>query len=133
MAYKTKTDKQKIRYKLKRDDEVVVIAGRDYISGAITGQKDKKGRTKRVTGKIESIDLKRGKLRIPGVNMVKKHRKKTQENKPGEVVEIPSLIDISNVMILCPKCNRGVRVRIKRENGKKQRLCHKCGHLFDKK
>ncbi len=103
--------------KLKTDDEVIVITGRD---------KGKKGN-------IQLINRKKGKLLIPQINLVKKHRRATQENRTGEVVDIPSALSISNVMIFCPKCNKGVRIKLSRENDKKQRHCHRCNYLFDKK
>jgi large subunit ribosomal protein L24 len=108
---------KKIKTKLKTSDEVMVIAGRD---------KGKKGQ-------IQTIDRKRGKVQIPNINMVKKHRRANQEQKAGEVVEIPSMLSISNVMIFCPKCSNGVRIRLVREKGKKRRFCHKCDYSFDNK
>jgi large subunit ribosomal protein L24 len=119
MRSKTKSEvKSPIhKCKLKTGDEVIVITGRD---------KGKKGN-------IQLIDRKKGKLQIPQINLVKKHRRATQENRTGEVVEIPSAISMSNVMIFCPKCSTGVRIKLSRENGKKQRHCHRCGYLFDKK
>ncbi len=108
---------KKIKTKLKISDEVMVIAGRD---------KGKKGQ-------IQIIDRKRGKIQIPNINMVKKHRKANQEQRTGEIVEIPSMLSISNVMIFCPKCNKGVRIRLERDKAKKRRFCRKCGYSFDKK
>lgn len=106
-----------IKTNLKTGDEVTVITGRE------------KGKS----GKVESIDKKKGRIKIPQINLVKKHRRATQENRSGEVVEIPAPINISNVMILCPKCSKGVRIKIERVDGKKIRKCHRCDHTFDKK
>ncbi|MDH4127693.1 MAG: 50S ribosomal protein L24 [Spirochaetota bacterium] len=110
-------DKNKIKINLMHNDEVYVITGKD------------KGKT----GKIQKINKKKGKIQIPGINMVKKHRRATQENRTGEIVEIPAFINISNVQIFCPECKKGVRIRIKREDNKKKRLCHRCNYIFGKK
>ena len=108
---------ENINWKLKRDDEVIVITGRDR------GKK----------GKIQSVDRKKGKIIVPEVNIVKKHKKRTQEKQTGEIVDVEAKIEMSNVMIFCPKCNKGVRIKIKRDDNKKIRLCHRCDHPFDKK
>ncbi|MDH5680608.1 MAG: 50S ribosomal protein L24 [Spirochaetota bacterium] len=106
----------KIKYKLKHNDEVIVITGRD------------KGKT----GSIQEVYRKKGKVKIQGVNLVKKHRRATQERQTGEIVDIPAALDISNVMIMCPICKTGVRIKLKRVDNKKKRHCHKCDHSFDK-
>ena len=108
--------KLKIKYKLKHNDEVIIIAGRD------------KGKT----GPVQEVDRKKGKIKIQGLNLVKKHRRATQQRQTGEIVDIPAAMDISNVMIMCPSCKTGVRVKIKRVDNKKKRHCHKCDHSFDK-
>ncbi len=117
MTTKVKTDRKAFKTNLKHDDEIIVITGA----------------TKGKTGKIQEISRKRGRILIPGINMVKKHRRASQEKQSGEIVEIPLMIEASNVMIFCPECKSGVRIRIKREDKKKLRSCHRCGHSFDKK
>ena len=118
MSLKSKEliDHLKIKYKLKHDDKVIVIAGRD------------KGKT----GTIQEVNRKKGTIKIQGLNLVKKHRRASQERQSGEIVEIPAALNISNAMIFCPTCNKGVRIKIKRMDAKKKRHCHKCDHTFDK-
>ncbi len=102
--------------KLKKGDNVQVITGRD------------KGKT----GTIQLVNRKKGKIQVQGINMVTKHRRASQQRQVGEKVEIPALIQVSNVMILCPDCKKGVRIKLERQENKKIRSCHRCGHKFDK-
>lgn len=93
--------------KLKRDDEVIVIAGRD---------KGKRGRITRV--------LKDGRLIVSGINMVKRHTKPNPNlNRQGGIVEKEAGIAISNVAIFNPKSGKADRVGIKvEEDGSKMRI-----------
>ncbi len=116
MSVKVKSDRI-LKTNLKQDDEIIVITGA----------------TKGKTGKIQEINRKNAKVLIPGINMVKKHRRPSQDNQSGEIVEIPLMINASNVMIFCPECKSGVRIRVQRVDKKKIRSCHRCGHSFDKK
>ena len=92
--------------KLKRDDEVIVITGKD------------KGKT----GKISSV-LANGKLIIEGVNTVKKHQKPNpQAGVTGGIVEQEAPIDVSNVAILNSETGKADRVGFRLEDGKKVRF-----------
>lgn len=97
--------------KLKKGDTVRVVYGKD------------RGRE----GKIERVYKKSLRVLIPGINMYKKHIKKTQEYPQGGVVELPRPIHISKVAFFCPKCKSAVRLGYKIENNKKIRICKKCG------
>jgi large subunit ribosomal protein L24 len=99
-----------IKYKLRKDDLVEVIAGKD---------KGKKG-------KIIKIDATKGRVMVTGVNMVKKAMKKRKQTDRGGIVEIEAALAISNVMMVCPKCGP-VRLGYKIEGDKKVRVCRKCG------
>ncbi len=98
--------------KIKKDDTVLIIAGKDR------GKK----------GKVLHAFPKEKKLSVEGVNLLKKHvspeqqRKQKGKEKKGQVVEFPGPVSVSNVKLLCPKCNKGVRVG-KEEGG---RVCKKC-------
>src|SRR5689334_7838883 len=81
---------------LRKNDQVEVIAGRD------------KGKL----GKILSVNAKTGKVTVEKINMVKRHMKPTQ-NKAGGILEKELPLHYSNVLLLCPKCNRGVRHGVK--------------------
>ena len=92
--------------KIKKDDEVVVIAGRD------------KGRR----GEVLQV-LKDGRLLIGGVNMVKKHvRANPNANEPGGIIDKEAPIQISNVAIWNHEAEKADRVAIKTEDGKKVRV-----------
>ena len=99
-----------IKYKLRKDDLVEVIAGKD---------KGKKG-------KIIKIDSSKGRGIIAGVNMVKKAMKKRKQNDRGGIMEIEAALAISNVMMVCQKCGP-VRLGYKIADGKKSRVCRSCG------
>lgn len=98
---------QKQKQKLKRDDEVIVIAGRD---------KGKRGRVTRV--------LKDGRLIVSGINMIKRHTKPNPNiGKQGGIVEKEAGIDVSNVAIFNPNSGKADRVGFKvEEDGSKVRI-----------
>ncbi|MFA6992867.1 MAG: 50S ribosomal protein L24 [Candidatus Gracilibacteria bacterium] len=102
--------------KLKLNDQVIVIAGKD---------KDKKG-------KIIRILRKNNKVVVEKINIRTKHIKKTSE-KPGSKIQFEAPVDSSNVMVICPNCKKNTRVGYKKlETGKKQRICKKCSESLDK-
>ncbi len=106
-----------VKLKLKKDDIVEVIAGRE---------KGKKG-------KILALYPDERKLTVEKLNMVKRHTKPSAQNKQGGIVEKESRLSISNVMLVCDKCGKGVRVKRKKlEDGKRVRVCVKCGEVMDK-
>lgn len=106
-----------VKLKLKKDDIVEVIAGRE---------KGKKG-------KILALFPGDGKLTIEKLNMVKRHTKPSAQNKQGGIVEKEGRLDISNVLLVCDKCGKGVRIKRKTlEDGKRVRVCVKCGEVMDK-
>jgi large subunit ribosomal protein L24 len=96
--------------KVKKDDKVIVIAGKN----------------RNATGKVMRTFKKTNKIVVEKVNMQKKHIKKTQ-SRPGEIITYEAPMNASNVKILCPSCNKATRVGyIILENKKKQRICKKC-------
>lgn len=99
---------------LKKNDMVQVIAGKE------------KGKT----GKIVSLLPKSGRVTIEKVNMIKRHVKPTQANPAGGITEKEGAIHVSNVLLMCPKCNKGVRHGVKLAKTKtgvtKTRTCKKC-------
>jgi large subunit ribosomal protein L24 len=97
--------------KLKKGDTVQVIAG-DSI--------DKRG-------KIIEVLPKKNKIVVEDVNIKQKHVKPSQEMPQGGITDFPAPIDVSNVMLVCSKCNLPTRVKIERRNGEKIRICGKCG------
>ena len=96
--------------KIKKDDNVKVIAGKDV------------GKT----GKVLSVNREKGKVLVEGVNIVKKTFKKTSENQAGGIKDIEAYLDISNIMLICPKCKKDTRVGFVVNVNEKKRVCKKC-------
>lgn len=94
-----------------KGDKVIVIAGRD------------KGKT----GTIQKIDAKTNRVVVENVNVRKKHRKPTQQNPEGSIIEIYAPIDASNVMLVDPKTKKRTRVGHAEVKGKKVRVAKKSG------
>lgn len=106
-----------VKLHLRKNDMVVVITGKD------------KGKI----GKVLQVFPRRGRAIVEGVNLVKKHMKPTPRSSGG-IIEKPAPIHISNLMLYCPKCKRGVKVAKKfLEDGSKVRICKKCGEIFEAK
>lgn len=101
--------------KVKVNDEVIVIAGKD---------KDK-------TGKIASLNFKKNTVLIAGVNLVKKTVKPTQENPAGGIVEKEAPINISNIALVSPKTKKATRVKIEERDGKTVRVAVACGSVIE--
>ena len=102
-----------IKFKLRKDDLVEVIAGKD------------KGKQ----GKIIRIDTTKARAIVSGVNMVKKAMKKRKQTDRGGIVDVEAALAISNIMIVCKKCGP-TRIGYKIEDGKKKRVCRKCGEAL---
>jgi len=105
--------KEKIQTKLKMEDTVTIIAGKD------------KGKS----GKIVKIDREAGRVIVDGLNMVKKAKKPKNQQDKGGIVDIEAPIDISNVMIVCKKCGP-TRIGFNVSGDVKKRICRKCGEAL---
>lgn len=103
------------KFKIKTGDTVIVITGKD------------KGKTGNVTSVIKSDD----RVIVEGVNIVKRHRKPTQEN-PGKIEEKESSIHISNVALLDPESGKATRIKYEFKDGVKKRLSVISNSLLDK-
>jgi large subunit ribosomal protein L24 len=106
------------RSKIKKNDQVVVIAGRD------------KGRRGRV---LEVVPAK-GKIKVEGIGMIKRHQKANpQANRGGGIVEKEAYIDVSNVQLIDPQSGKPTRVKYSVEgDGTKTRLAAASGHTLEK-
>lgn len=101
--------------KLKVNDEVVVITGKD------------KGKT----GKVRNINFKRNSVLVEGINLVSKAMKPTEENPNGGIAKIESSLHISNVALVSPKTKKATRVRIETRDDKKVRVAVSCGSVVE--
>ena len=99
--------------KIKNGDTVKVIAGKDV----------------GVEGKVIAVDRKNGKVKVEGVNIVKKHTKPSVANQNGGIVEKEAFIDASNVMFV--HNGKPTRIGFKVEDGKKVRIAKKTGEVVD--
>ena len=101
---------------IKKDDKVKVIAGKD------------KGKI----GKVLRVLPKKQRVLIENINIVKRHQRPSAQNRQGGIVENESPINWANVMLMCNKCMKPVRIAMKRlDDGKKVRVCNKCEELID--
>ena len=98
-----------VKYKLKKGDQVKLIAGKD------------KGKT----GTILKVDRENGRVMVEGLNIVKKTIKPKGQGEKGNIVEVEAAIHISNVMIICPKCGPS-KIGIRKDGDNKVRFCKKC-------
>lgn len=101
--------KRKSSSKIKKGDKVKVLLGKD---------RGKEGTIERVFGK-------EGKVGILGINVYKRHVKKQGQAKGG-IIDIPKPLDISNVALICPNCNKVTRIGFKQNGDVKVRVCKKC-------
>ena len=102
--------------RIKKDDEVVVIAGRD----------------KGAKGRVLKVLIDRDRVLVEGVNRVKRHQKPTPQVPQGGIVEKEAPIHVSNVMLLDTKEDAGARVRMGVDkDGKKVRISAKSGTVLD--
>ena len=97
--------------KIKKNDTVVVLSGKD------------KGKQGKVLGTIPS----ESKVVVEGINMVTCHVKPRRQGEEGGIVKREAAIYASKVQVVCPKCGKATRVAHKIEDGKKSRICKKCG------
>jgi large subunit ribosomal protein L24 len=102
--------------RLKKDDKVKVIAGKD------------KGKI----GKVLRVNRDKGRVLVENINVLKHHVKPSAQNRQGGIMEKEAPIQWSNVMLMCNKCVKPSRIRMKTlEDGKKVRACGKCGEVID--
>ncbi len=85
------------------------------------------GKEKGKSGKIIAIFPEKGRALVEKLNRVKRHQKPNQKMPQGGIMEKEASIHLSNLLLSCSKCGRGVRTRVKTDDqGKKQRICVKC-------
>lgn len=97
--------------KIKKGDTAVVISGKE------------KGKKAKVLRVIPS----NSKVVMEGVNMLTKHKKPRNQTTPGGIIKQEGAMNLSNVMVVCGKCDKATRVGYKVEDGSKVRVCKKCG------
>jgi len=92
-----------------------------------------KGKEKGKSGKVLRVFPEKGKAIVEKLNFIKRHAKPSQQMRQGGIIEKEAPLTVSNLMVLCPKCNKPVRTGRRRlEDGKNIRVCRKCGDILDK-
>ena len=105
------------RSSLKKDDIVQVVTGKE---------KGKKGR-------VLAFFSESGTVTIEKLNMLKRHTKPAGKSRQAGIVEKEGPIHASNILIVCDKCGKGVRVKRKKlKDGKRVRVCRKCEEVLDR-
>ena len=94
-------------------------------------KKNKKEEEQKKTGKVIEVMPKLNKVVVEGVNVATKHQAPRRQGQEGGIIKVETPIYASKVQLVCPKCNKSTRVGVKvYEDGKKDRMCKKCGETF---
>jgi large subunit ribosomal protein L24 len=102
--------------KIKKNDQVMVIKGKDRGKSA----------------QVREVTPKTGRAIVTGVNMVKRHQRQQSAQQPGGIIEKEAPIHLSNLKLICKNCGVATRVGIReREDGVRVRVCKKCGEDID--
>lgn len=101
--------------KIHKNDTVQILLGKD------------RGKT----GKVLRVFPKKDKVLAEGINIYKRHVKKTRQHEGG-VIDISKPVNISNVALVCPGCKKATRVGFKIEGKTKVRVCKKCKEIINK-
>ena len=104
---------------IRKDDTVVLLTGK------YEDKYDNNG--KLIKHKVIAVSPKEGKVLVEGVNMIHKHVKPRKQGEAGGIIDAEGAIYASKVALYCSKCDKGVRVSYKMVDGKKVRVCAKCG------
>jgi large subunit ribosomal protein L24 len=102
--------------KIRKNDTVLVIVGKDR------GKK----------GKVRKAFPRKDQVIVEGVNMIKRHSRAKGQARQAGIIELEAPMDVSNVMLICGKCNKPARVGLTfLSDGRKARVCRACGEVID--
>ena len=105
---------------VRRGDTVLVLAGKD---AGKRGTVERVEKTKRGFGVV-----------VPGINMAKRHQRARSRTQTAGILDIPVPIHVSNVQVVCPRCNQPTRVshgRLEDEHARSTRICRRCGEQIE--
>lgn len=112
------------RSRIKRGDQVVFIAGKEY------NRYDSAGKRQPFRGKVLAVDARLGKVKVEGAMIVKRHRKPMpQMNREGGIIEQEAWVNISNVALIDPETGKPTKIKYETRDGKKVRVA-KSGKLI---
>jgi large subunit ribosomal protein L24 len=107
-----------VGFHVRKNDLVQVIAGKE------------KGKT----GKVLQVFPKKDRVLVEKVNFIKRHSRPSAKTRQGGIIQKEAPVHVSNVLLVCPKCNKGERMGAKiLEDGKKALACKGCGELIERK
>jgi large subunit ribosomal protein L24 len=113
---KTKKKPEPVRIRLKKNDLVEVISGKE------------KGKT----GKVLRVIKEKNQVLVEKVNIIKRHTRPSPTTGQGGIIEKEAPLQVSKVMLICPRCATASRFRLTQTaEGKKARVCRKCKELID--
>jgi len=111
--------------KIRTGDKVKILAGKD------------KGKT----GKVLQVLIDKRKVVVEEINLLIKHQRPKKQGEKGQRVQFSAPLDISNVALVCPKCNKSTRVNFKitkmdkaekdAKKSEKSRVCRKCNEIIN--
>ena len=104
-----------MKLSVKKGDNVLVITGKD------AGK----------TGEVLEVNVEAGRVVVAGVNIQAHHKKPRSKDDKGGIIKSEGAIDASNVQVVCPVCKKAVRIAHGDVDGKKVRICKKCGVSLD--
>ncbi|MDH4211819.1 MAG: 50S ribosomal protein L24 [candidate division WOR-3 bacterium] len=110
-----KNKQRRTKFHVRKNDLVEVITGEE---------RERRGRV------LEVIPEKTMAI-VEGVNLVKKHQRARSQAKPSGIVTVPAPVNISNLMLICPKCGKRAKVRMEKIENKRVRICKKCGESLE--
>ncbi|HEY8170316.1 MAG TPA: 50S ribosomal protein L24 [Candidatus Limnocylindria bacterium] len=105
---------------VRKGDTVLVLTGKD---AGKRGTVERVQKTKRGFGVV-----------IPGINMAKRHQRARSRTQAGGIIDIPVPLHLSNVQVVCPRCNQPTRVnhgRLEGEHARSTRVCKRCGEQIE--
>ncbi len=101
---------------IRKNDTVIVISG------------DEKGKR----GRVLTVDRGKQRVTIEGINIIKRHMKPSPRYRQGGIIEREAPLHRSNIMLICPKCEKPTRIgHTFLEDGRKMRNCKKCGEVIE--
>ncbi len=100
--------------RIKKGDKIQVISGKD------NGKQ----------GKVIDVFPSDNKVAVEKINIIKKHLRPKKQGEKGEIVEIAVPMNVSNVILVCPKCSKLTRIEYKINKKEKNRVCKKCSELI---
>ncbi|MFA5000164.1 MAG: 50S ribosomal protein L24 [Patescibacteria group bacterium] len=109
---------------IKKNDKVKILAGKD------------KGKTGKVLQIMPGNSRTDARASVEGLNLLIKHLRPQKQGEPGQRIEFPAFINISNLALICPKCGRATRVgyktvKVEGKKDKKFRVCQKCKEVIE--